>query len=119
MNKGFIIRLTSEMADDLDDLVRCGPYGNRTEAVRAAISEWINREGPIYLKGKKMDSLCKSCGAPIKWRLTELGKRIPLDAKPLKRFVFDDGAGCVRLVDTFTTHFANCPEAAKHRVRGK
>lgn len=59
-------------------------------------------------------SACRSCGAPIVWVVTESGKRMPLDAKPEKRFVVDvDGKAYVR--DTYVSHFAHCPNAAQHR----
>ena len=66
---------------------------------------------------------CKSCGAPIVWGRTSSGKRIPLDTKTEMRFYFwDDDAETghtvsnrVRQVCTYVSHFATCPDAAKHR----
>lgn len=57
---------------------------------------------------------CKSCGAPIVWVKSANGKVMPLDGKPEKRvIVTDEGIGCV--VDTYTSHFSTCPNAAEHR----
>jgi len=60
---------------------------------------------------------CKSCGAEIVWGQTDKGKAIPLDAAPEQRFIcvaypsFD----VLRLVPTYQTHFATCPNAKEHR----
>jgi hypothetical protein len=66
-----------------------------------------------------MANLCKGCGAEIVWSVTQLGKRIPLDARPERRFLLlsDPGEG-VRLVDTYQSHFATCPKAPEFR-KGK
>jgi hypothetical protein len=58
-------------------------------------------------------SNCKSCGAAIFWVESANGKRMPLDAAPEKRIVIDGGIG--RVVDTYTSHFSTCPNAAEHR----
>lgn len=56
---------------------------------------------------------CKSCKAQIIWAETDKGKKIPLDVKAEKRFIIK---GCVALiVDTYTSHFATCPDADKFR----
>ena len=68
-------------------------------------------------------SRCTSCGAEILWIKTERGKLAPVDAKSEKRFVLDplaarlapDAPPQARLVDTFVSHFATCPNAAQHR----
>lgn len=67
-------------------------------------------------------STCRSCGAPILWVKTEAGKRMPIDAKPERRVVLDPlavrlGADelTARVVDTYVSHFATCPNAAQHR----
>jgi hypothetical protein len=69
-------------------------------------------------------STCRSCGAPIIWVLTEAGKRMPLDAKPEKRWTIDPlalrlnpDAPRARLGDTHVSHFATCPNAAQHRKK--
>lgn len=56
---------------------------------------------------------CRGCGADILWALTEAGKRVPLDAKPEKRFIKADLSPQVRLVDTYLSHFVTCPDASK------
>jgi hypothetical protein len=58
---------------------------------------------------------CKGCGAEIIWTYTEAGKRIPLDAKPEKRFVWENVPDQYRLKDTYVSHFATCPKAAEFR----
>lgn len=70
-----------------------------------------------------MSATCRSCGAAIIWAVTPAGKRMPLDAQPAKRIVLDDygvktfgdEAPCAQVVDTYTSHFATCPNAAQHR----
>jgi hypothetical protein len=63
---------------------------------------------------------CRSCGAPIFYATTPDGRKMPLDAQPQKRFVtrpsrdVRDEIDC-KLVETYTTHFATCPNAAQHR----
>ena len=62
---------------------------------------------------------CKSCDAPIVWGVTKAGKKVPLDP-PEKRYVarpravFDTQLG-VEIVETWTPHFATCPNANQHR----
>lgn len=68
-------------------------------------------------------STCSSCGAAILWVKTlPGGKAMPLDAKPEKRVVLVDAIGGLdrdgvrgRVVDTYVSHFATCPQAAEHR----
>ncbi len=66
-------------------------------------------------------ALCGSCKANILWAVTPQDKRIPLDAKPEKRFVItrpEDNPGRLGgalMVDAYLTHFATCPNAAAHR----
>ena len=79
-----------------------------------------------------MTATCRSCGAPIIWRRTPTGGRIPLDADPRPNDgnVLDYGdelaivvlshAGLVPLDAApggtlRVSHFATCPDAAKHR----
>jgi len=58
---------------------------------------------------------CKSCGAEIFWARTEKEKLIPLDVKPEKRFVFTNDEQYVYNLNTYISHFATCPDAARHR----
>jgi hypothetical protein len=61
---------------------------------------------------------CRSCGAEIIWGKSENNKAIPLSVKSKeKRFIFDIeyGADAVFNVDTYLSHFADCPNAAQHR----
>lgn len=75
-------------------------------------------------------SRCRSCHAPIAWRRTPAGSRIPLDPTPR-----DDGnvaivdMGAVTLTATeaacadpsvarYASHFATCPDANTWRSKG-
>lgn len=71
-------------------------------------------------------SACRSCGADLLWVASATtGKPMPLDAKPEKRVVLserleglDDDAAepwVAEVVDTYTPHFATCPEAREWR----
>lgn len=67
---------------------------------------------------------CKSCGAPIVWGETQSGKKMPLDTKMEQRYVFKQDIGypsgdAIVLVNTYTSHFATCPNAAKHRKKSR
>lgn len=68
-----------------------------------------------------MSAKCKSCGAPIIWRVTEGGKSIPVDAEPSadgNLIFFGTSAHPVPKLwtgDRYKSHFATCPNAAKHR----
>lgn len=62
---------------------------------------------------------CRSCGAPIIFAATEQGKTMPVDAAPQKRVLLEPAAEglppIARVVDTYVSHFATCPNAAQHR----
>jgi hypothetical protein len=67
-------------------------------------------------------SQCKSCGAEIIWAKTVKEKSIPLNDPPEKRFMLvritnvQEGNYLeARMVDTYISHFATCPDADKHR----
>ena len=65
-------------------------------------------------------SNCRSCNKPIKWIKTPGGKNHPVDAEPEKRWVFIDSEDFPELqgwnlMDTYTSHFATCPQADKWR----
>lgn len=67
-------------------------------------------------------SVCRSCGAEIRWANTTTGARMPLDAEPEKRAVIVPGPALepvVRIVDTFTPHFATCPEGSEWSRKGR
>lgn len=78
-------------------------------------------------------SRCKSCGAEIIWIKTAAGKSMPCDAKKISfrvdlqgdlvllcpngrvaRGVFDPGSDKIG----YTSHFATCPNATRHRQKG-
>ena len=80
-----------------------------------------------------MPEVCRSCKAPIRWALTDRGKRMPLDVEPnplgewrlaarrpgeLPRAVYvpeDLRAGLAG--ELMMPHFATCPHADQHRRR--
>lgn len=68
-----------------------------------------------------MTAHCKSCGAPILWRVTEGGKSIPLDVEPSddgNLVLFGTGAHPLPKLwtgDRYKSHFATCPNADQHR----
>jgi hypothetical protein len=80
---------------------------------------------------------CRSCGASIVWATTIIGKAHPFDAQPSDDGTFylvceDDGkdfavhmhaqdaraeAAARAEAPRYRSHFASCPDAAKHRRR--
>lgn len=71
-----------------------------------------------------MGGKCSSCQAEIRWAVTEAGGKMPLDPKPEKRVILVEVVPEVgppssmeyaRVVDTYLTHFATCPNSAAHR----
>jgi hypothetical protein len=67
---------------------------------------------------------CTSCGAEIIWAVTLSGRRIPLDSKSERRAILDPKAGQgtpdpvrMRVVETYVSHFATCPNADQHRKK--
>lgn len=72
-----------------------------------------------------MSAVCSSCGAPIRWALSEKSKRIPLDAAPVEdgNIILEDGiARYITLTDAvpfllYKSHFATCVNADQHRKR--
>ena len=79
--------------------------------------------------------VCRSCGAPLLWALTERGRRIPLDRNPvpdgnIEIKETEDGPPISRVVSgqgtlspglfpatRYKSHFATCPNAKRHRRR--
>jgi hypothetical protein len=69
-------------------------------------------------------SVCKSCGKAIRWIVLGNGKRMPLDPlpSPSGNIVLDPkGVGRYAapgdVSSRYVTHFATCPNAARHRRR--
>lgn len=67
-------------------------------------------------------SLCRSCGAEIRWVVSSNGKSMPLDATPdpaglvaVHNGVAHVGRNMVEGEQKFTSHFATCPNARDHR----
>lgn len=67
---------------------------------------------------------CRSCKQPIRFGLTEKGRRMPIDPQPVPdgNVVFIDeqnvrvlSAGEVVDGPRFQSHFVSCPSAARHR----
>lgn len=62
---------------------------------------------------------CRSCGAGIRWIITEMGKKAPVDADPVVGFrsthVRDDGLPVGRVATVYVSHFATCPESKDWR----
>ena len=65
-------------------------------------------------------STCRSCGAAIVWAKTTTGKSMPLDAEPVPdgNIVLHEGVAYVTGTGDRKSHFATCPNAARHR-RGR
>lgn len=73
---------------------------------------------------------CRSCLAPLIWGISTKGHRMPLDKDPNPEgnIEIDDDSFIVVLTaeakaqpatrPRYTSHFATCPNAAKHRKRG-
>jgi hypothetical protein len=65
------------------------------------------------------EAVCKSCGAPILFALTENGKRMPLSkATEQRRFIVEtlsDGAEVCRSRLTYLSHWSDCVSAEQHR----
>ena len=64
-------------------------------------------------------SRCTSCNAEIVFAKTEAGKTMPVSmASGQKRIVLEhdaDGTVLARVVSTYLSHFADCPNAPQHR----
>jgi hypothetical protein len=84
-------------------------------------------EGPLSVtRDAATVNVCRTCGAPIIWAVTQNGRRMPLDADPVASprgwFTIegatasgDDLAVAVPSRPIFVSHFATCPQAAEHR----
>ena len=59
-------------------------------------------------------SFCKGCGVEVGWGVTSKDKKVPLDLPPEKRYI-EGRSGKYIVVDTFTSHFATCPQADQFR----
>jgi hypothetical protein len=76
----------------------------------------------------KLDK-CKSCGTEMIWAKTPAGKLMPLDRTPTAdgMWALDEAEGACYFVSPGSfaffdgprhhSHFATCPDAAKHRKR--
>jgi len=86
--------------------------------------------------------ICRSCGAPIEWAITPDGKRIPIDVQAVEDgnillshksleeppVAFVQSKSNIEILRSqaklsgqphvlFKSHFATCPNAAKHRKK--
>jgi len=65
---------------------------------------------------------CRSCGAEIFWATTLAGRSMPIDPIPLKRIILGPPSGesaqqrC-KVIDTYESHYATCPNALEHRKK--
>lgn len=104
-----------------------GPGTAAAEALMEAARDLGPDGGPLA-----QGPVCRSCGAPIRWARTRAGKAVPLDAEPADDgnvVLQEDGTARVltrRQMDgggvaapRYTSHFATCPDAARHRRRAK
>lgn len=73
-----------------------------------------------------MTERCRDCDAPIVWCVTEAGKRMPVDAKPVRKVMVlkvnpknPGGPPLAKFVDQYESHFAHCSAAAERRGTGK
>ena len=67
-----------------------------------------------------MSSICKGCGAKVRWVKTANGNRMPLDLEPVATNVMVEFMGSFVLAPkAFVSHFATCPQADKFRGKGK
>ncbi len=71
-----------------------------------------------------MSNRCHSCEAPVRWVRTASGKAMPIDPEPVDGGnVWLDSNGVAHVGDEqwapsprrYKSHFATCPNAAKHR----
>jgi hypothetical protein len=74
---------------------------------------------------------CKSCGAPVEWVTTELGKKMPIDPEPVEyggfaleqRAVGQVAVSIASIIkragqyngQRYASHFQTCPSAELHR----
>lgn len=59
-----------------------------------------------------------SCGRDIAWALTDAGRPMPLEARPVVTFV-PTGEGRVEARRAYLPHWPNCPDAQRYRKRGR
>lgn len=81
---------------------------------------------------------CRSCHAPIRWAVTQKGRRMPLDPEPTPdgNLVLAPAVEARRAptvvaltahndppldpnTPRYTSHFATCPDAPRHRRRNR
>ncbi len=60
-----------------------------------------------------MTTICKSCGAKIRFVEMQSGKKMPIDGD-VKNIVAKVGGGW-KVITVYESHFANCPGADSHR----
>lgn len=67
------------------------------------------------------ESKCKSCKTAILWVITPKGKKIPVDAKKTRVCQLIDISGELKIEEVHeghVSHWATCPNAGQHRMRG-
>lgn len=92
--------------------------------VRVAVAERLGlKEVP---QGLPPVARCKSCGAEMRWCKTPRGSSMPIDAEPVEfggnvvirrgtAIVLKKGEASYPKEPRYRSHFATCPNSAKHR----
>lgn len=76
-----------------------------------------------------MNDRCRTCEAPIFWAITDGGKRMPVDLRPVddgnlvivgladvpRVTVVEQSAPMLDDPPRYVSHFATCPDAEHHR----
>ena len=62
-------------------------------------------------------AICKSCGKQIAWVKMGSGKMMPLDPDPQTVIIIDGEYYPEVRTNAYTSHFATCPNADKHRKK--
>lgn len=88
---------------------------------------------PVLHRGVGAATKCRSCEAAIVFAtMPSSGKKMPFVLDPAGRWTLENGVaryigepakqlelGAAAIADRYTSHFANCKDAAKWRGRGR
>lgn len=111
--RSAVVYIVSGHVDDLDQLERFAP-DVRLYLYHDAVCprrQLVSQAGAAQ---------CRSCPASIRWALTPLGARIPLDVAPVTVYTMDESTVAARMVEypalepLYLSHFASCPNAGQH-----
>jgi hypothetical protein len=70
-----------------------------------------------------MSDTCRSCGAPVRWAITQHENRMPVDPEPVENgnLILIDRDGELHVAHavpgTHVSHYATCPDAERWRRR--